>query len=716
MAISFQRWMGYNGSSTGWFTSGTPSLNYNYMAYPRGGAMFLPNGSQMLIGHGHNGSDWHGLVRGYTTGGAVSWSTGDMNVFAKYVLTFNDHYYFTDTTWNVTKVSSVSGGTPRTSVSNPTGDSAFSNWCRATDNSAWYALTGTSGNYKVGKFSPGATSGSLFCSGSATGYPRAVCADSSGNVYVLNDWVMRKFNSAGTLVATVTLASTANDGSTLSAAISDDGYYIWVAASAGNSSGKALLKFKTSDGSVADSWGTGGDTNSPTASFNIPITTERVGNYIYVCSNTGHFVTELYDSVVTGPASPPPAPGAPSQTACSTSSIAMTWSTSAGATSYDIYRNGAFAYNTGGNTWTDTGLAAGTTYTYYVKAKNAAGDSPASGTVSMYSQTTTTYVNTHSNLTTTSVTLTLAAAVAGAWQYQAFQTAGGANTYLGYSNNTTINLSGLTPGTVYEIKIKVTNAGGYYSDYGSMYSFTTLSSAPGQPGTPVHNGAPTTTSIPVTWSASSGTVTTYYIYRNGSYYTQTGSSANYFTDNSVSAGVGYTYYVVAYNGGTPSAASGSATLYALTDATSISSVTPATTSATVYLTTVTNASGYRVYNSGGTLIGSSSTTTVTINSLSPGTTYSNIYARAVNQDGWVSTASGNYSFTTKPAAVTGLYQSSATTSGGTITWNAAARAITYIIFLGGSQYDSSATTSYTYTALTAGGTQDLQVKAYNNTQ
>lgn len=56
-----------------------------------------------------------------------------------------------------------------------------------------------------------------------------------------------------------------------------------------------------------------------------------------------------------------------------TSQIKLTWTTSANATSYDIYRNGAlYASAITGNQFLNTYLiAGGTTYTYSVKAKNA---------------------------------------------------------------------------------------------------------------------------------------------------------------------------------------------------------------------------------------------------------------------------------------------------------------------------------------------------------
>lgn len=59
----------------------------------------------------------------------------------------------------------------------------------------------------------------------------------------------------------------------------------------------------------------------------------------------------------------------------SASAINLTWTASANATSYDIYRNGnLYAQDVTGTTFLNTYLInAGTTYTYYMKAKNSAG-------------------------------------------------------------------------------------------------------------------------------------------------------------------------------------------------------------------------------------------------------------------------------------------------------------------------------------------------------
>jgi fibronectin type 3 domain-containing protein len=66
--------------------------------------------------------------------------------------------------------------------------------------------------------------------------------------------------------------------------------------------------------------------------------------------------------------------------------VALSWSASTdnvGVTGYKIYRNGAYLKTVTGTSYTDGGLAANTTYSYKVSARDAAGmESTASGTAS----------------------------------------------------------------------------------------------------------------------------------------------------------------------------------------------------------------------------------------------------------------------------------------------------------------------------------------------
>lgn len=61
-------------------------------------------------------------------------------------------------------------------------------------------------------------------------------------------------------------------------------------------------------------------------------------------------------------------------------SVSLSWSASTdnvAVTGYDVYRNGVLAGNATGRTFTDTGLAAATEYTYAVAARDAGGNTSA---------------------------------------------------------------------------------------------------------------------------------------------------------------------------------------------------------------------------------------------------------------------------------------------------------------------------------------------------
>ncbi|MFI5984870.1 chitinase [Streptomyces sp. NPDC051555] len=86
----------------------------------------------------------------------------------------------------------------------------------------------------------------------------------------------------------------------------------------------------------------------------------------------------------TGPGQPQP-PAAPTGLTASgatASALTLSWSAVAGATGYTVYREGAAPLQVTGTSATVTGLAASTTYAFQVGAKNAAGESPRSATLS----------------------------------------------------------------------------------------------------------------------------------------------------------------------------------------------------------------------------------------------------------------------------------------------------------------------------------------------
>lgn len=93
----------------------------------------------------------------------------------------------------------------------------------------------------------------------------------------------------------------------------------------------------------------------------------------------------------TGDTTPPSTPTGLAATGTTSSSVSLAWNASSdniGVTGYVISRNGTEIATTGtGTTYTDTGRAASTTYTYTVKARDAAGNvSGASNTVTATTQ------------------------------------------------------------------------------------------------------------------------------------------------------------------------------------------------------------------------------------------------------------------------------------------------------------------------------------------
>ncbi|MBM9508138.1 cellulose binding domain-containing protein [Streptomyces sp. KK5PA1] len=73
----------------------------------------------------------------------------------------------------------------------------------------------------------------------------------------------------------------------------------------------------------------------------------------------------------------PTAPGTPTVTGTTASSVSLSWpaaTDNVGVTGYDVYRGGTLAGSTAGTSFTDSGLSASTAYTYTVKARDAAGN------------------------------------------------------------------------------------------------------------------------------------------------------------------------------------------------------------------------------------------------------------------------------------------------------------------------------------------------------
>ena len=73
----------------------------------------------------------------------------------------------------------------------------------------------------------------------------------------------------------------------------------------------------------------------------------------------------------------PSAPGTLTKTGTTTSAVSLAWTAATDdrqVAGYQVLRDGSVVGNTGALSYTDTGLAAGTTYTYTVQAVDGAGN------------------------------------------------------------------------------------------------------------------------------------------------------------------------------------------------------------------------------------------------------------------------------------------------------------------------------------------------------
>ncbi|MEL1254491.1 endonuclease [Flavobacterium sp. DGU38] len=155
------------------------------------------------------------------------------------------------------------------------------------------------------------------------------------------------------------------------------------------------------------------------------------------------YVNQIWGGTSSGDTQAPTAPTSLASTSKTATSISLSWNTSTdnvAVTGYDVYANSVLKTTVSGTTATITGLTASTAYSIYVKAKDAAGNTSASGnTIS---------VTTNSSGTGTATDLLFSEYIEGS----------GNNKALEIANNTgsSINMS------IYSIK-KQTNGAGSWS-------------------------------------------------------------------------------------------------------------------------------------------------------------------------------------------------------------------------------------------------------------
>ncbi len=222
----------------------------------------------------------------------------------------------------------------------------------------------------------------------------------------------------------------------------------------------------------------------------------------------------------------PSSPANLNSPARTSSSISLAWTASTdnvGVTSYQVLRapgttGGTFAQagTAATNSFTNTGLAANTTFRYQVRAVDAAGNvSTVSNTVTQTTLTTTPTPDTQAptapaNLaspsqTSTSISLSWSASTdnVGVTGYQILRapgTSGGTFTQLGTSPTSSFTNTGLTASTTFRYQVRATDAAANLSTGSNTVTATT------QPATPNPGGG--TCANPITFSGNTGNFNT----------------------------------------------------------------------------------------------------------------------------------------------------------------------------------------------------------------
>jgi chitodextrinase len=170
-----------------------------------------------------------------------------------------------------------------------------------------------------------------------------------------------------------------------------------------------------------------------------------------------------------------------------------------------------------------------------------------------------------SNVTSSSVSLSWAASSGTVSNYLIERATGATSTsfsQVGTSTSPSFTNTGLAANTTYRYRVRATNSAGT-SAYSGIVNVTTSGSqsqVPGTPGTPTASNV-TASSLSLSWSASSGTVSTYLIERatgaTSTSFSQIGTSTSpSFTNTGLAANTTYRYRVRASNSAGTSAYSG----------------------------------------------------------------------------------------------------------------------------------------------------------------
>jgi len=421
----------------------------------------------------------------------------------------------------------------------------------------------------------------------------------------------------------------------------------------------------------------------------------------------------------------------------------LSWDASSdniGVIGYDVYQNGVFVTNVSVPTYQVTGLSASTSYSFYVIARDAAGNSSlASNTANI------TTLNppdiesptiplglSASNTTETTTDLSWDASTdnIGVTGYDVYQD----GVFISSISATTYQVTGLSSNTTYAFYVIARDAAGNASTASNTANVTTDvfvdTEAPSTP-TGLATSNTTDSSTDLSWNTSTDNIGVigYDVYQNGVFVTNV--LATTYQATGLSASTSYSFYVIARDAaGNSSLASNTANVTTLDPPDTESPTIPLGLSASNTTETATSLSwdastdnigvtGYDVYQDD-IFVSNVSATAYQVTGLSSNTTYA-FYVIARDAAGNTSTASNTANVTTDvfvdteaPSTPTGLAASNTTETTTDLSWNSSTDNIGvtgYDVYLDSVFIINVSGTSYQVSGLSASTTYSFYVIA-----
>ncbi|HET6251018.1 MAG TPA: fibronectin type III domain-containing protein, partial [Tepidisphaeraceae bacterium] len=351
------------------------------------------------------------------------------------------------------------------------------------------------------------------------------------------------------------------------------------------------------------------DTTTNTTYSDTSLTAGESASYEVFAANA--ITTSAASGPVTGVARPvSPTNLAVSTIGTSPTSLSLTWTdNSSGATGYQIYRDSGMGLTllttvsgADSNSYTDTGLTEGSSYTYQIYAVNDGGQSGASN-----SSSNTTYCSAPTGLTvsaagTTSIDLEWTDTSANANGYTVAMSTDGGDTFnaiagsaiLGPSD-TTYTVTSLTEATQYQFQVYAYNGTGNSATSNTLTA-TTIPNAPTINYVAAYENGPV-----ISWTNHSANPTGYIVQRSsdgGATFDQSfdiAAGTTGYQDTSAATNTSYTYQVLATDAGGNSAPSSTAGI--LTIPAQVTNFTVTVTGSTsAHLSWTPDANGAAYYN------------------------------------------------------------------------------------------------------------------------